>query len=177
MDKLSLGDSAIPFHLPGIDDRMHTLSDYGDKVALVIVFSCNHCPYVEAWEERIIEIQADYEDQGVQIIAINANDEKKHPDDSFAKMKERARQKSFNFIYLHDKTQEVAQLYGAERTPEVFLFDEQRTLIYHGAIDDNFREPKEVKKHYLRDALDDVLQGVSPKLVETRLVGCTIKWK
>lgn len=177
MSKLTPGDKAVPFSLPGIDDRTYALSDYADKIAVVIVFSCNHCPYVQAWEDRMIDIQADYEDAGVQLIAINANDVKKYPDDSFDKMKERAKHKGFNFVYLYDETQNIARAYGAERTPEVFLFDQHGILHYHGAIDDNFREPKEVKQHYLRDALDSVLAGQTPPMIETRAVGCTIKWK
>jgi peroxiredoxin len=177
MSRIKLGDSVAPFTLPGIDDRKHTLSDYADKAAIVIIFSCNHCPYVQAWEDRMVAIQTDYGDKGVQLIAINANDTKKYPDDDFPKMKERAREKGFNFVYLQDETQEVAQVYGAERTPEVFLFDKDGLLRYHGSIDDNFRDAKQIKHHYLRDALDAVLAGKSPPMAETRLVGCTIKWK
>lgn len=177
MPKIKSGDKAIPFHLPGIDDQMHELSTYRDKAAIALIFSCNHCPYVRAWEDRIIEIQADYADKGVQIIAINANNAKKHPDDSFPKMKERAREKGFNFLYLYDETQETARAYGAERTPEVFLFDQQGVLRYHGAVDDNFQHAKDVKHHYLRDALDAVIAGEAPAMAETRPVGCTIKWK
>lgn len=177
MTRLNIGDTAVPFTLPGVDDRQHTLSEYADKSAVIVIFSCNHCPYVQAWEDRIIAIQAAYAEQGVQIIAINANDEKKYADDSFANMKERARSKDFNFVYLRDETQETARAYGAERTPEVFLFDQNHTLRYRGAIDDNFRDPNDVKQHYLREALDMVLQGQNPPMVETRAVGCTIKWK
>jgi peroxiredoxin len=177
MSRIKLGDSVASFTLPGIDDRKHTLSDYADKAAIVIIFSCNHCPYVQAWEDRMVAIQTDYGDKGVQLIAINANDTKKYPDDDFPKMKERAREKGFNFVYLQDETQEVAQAYGAERTPEVFLFDKDGLLRYHGSIDDNFRDAKQIKHHYLRDALDAVLVGKSPPMTETRLVGCTIKWK
>jgi peroxiredoxin len=177
MAKLKTGDTAIPFTLKGTDERQHTLSDYADKAAVVIIFSCNHCPYVRAWEDRMIEIQTDYDGKNVQLIAINANDTKKYPDDSFLKMQERARDKGFNFIYLFDEQQEVAEAYGAERTPEVFLFDTNGILQYHGAIDDNFQDPKEVKNHYLRNALNSVLAGETPSMIETRPVGCTIKWK
>lgn len=177
MARITIGESILPFSLPGIDDQNHAPSDYADKAALVILFSCNHCPYVQAWEDRMIDIQADYGNKGVQLIAINANDEKKHPDDSFLKMKERAREKGLNFIYLRDESQEVARAYGAERTPEVFLFDQQGTLCYHGSIDDNFRDPRAVKSSYLRDALDAVLDGQAPPISETSPVGCTIKWK
>jgi alkyl hydroperoxide reductase subunit AhpC len=125
----------------------------------------------------MVQIQADYALKGVQLLAINANDAAKYPEDSFAKMKERSREKHFNFPYLRDDSQEVARAYGAERTPEVFLFDETGTLRYHGVIDDNYDDPAKVKVKYLRDALDAVLSGTQPKTTETNPVGCTIKWK
>lgn len=177
MANLNIGDKAIPFTLPGVDDKTHSLSDYADKEAVVVIFSCNHCPYVRAWEDRMVQIQADYADKGVQLIAINSNDATKYPDDSFPKMKERAREKGFNFPYLYDETQEVARAYGAERTPEVFLFDKQGILRYHGAIDDNYENPNAVRRHYLREALDAVLAGQTPAIAETPPVGCTVKWK
>lgn len=177
MANLKIGDKAIPFNLIGVDDQQHALSDYADKAAVAVIFSCNHCPYVRAWEDRMIQIQADYADKGVQLIAINANDATKYPDDSFPKMKERAQEKGFNFPYLHDETQEIAQAYGAERTPQVFLFDQDGVLRYYGAIDDNYENPNAVKQHYLRDALDAVLAGQDPPVTETPPVGCTIKWK
>ncbi len=177
MAALKIGDKAIPFKLIGVDDQQHALSDYADKAAVAVIFSCNHCPYVRAWEDRMIQIQADYADKGVQLIAINANDATKYPDDSFQKMKERAQEKGFNFPYLYDETQEVARAYGAERTPEVFLFDGEGILRYHGAIDDNYEDPNAVQHHYLRDALDAVLAGQDPPVTETPPVGCTIKWK
>jgi peroxiredoxin len=177
MANLKPGDRAIPFTLPGVDDKQHALADYADKEAVAVIFSCNHCPYVRAWEDRMVQIQADYADKGVQFIAINANDARKYPDDSFPKMKERAREKGFNFPYLYDETQETARAYGAERTPEVFLFDKGGTLRYHGAIDDNYDDPRAVQSHYLRQALDAVLAGQAPPRGETPPVGCTVKWK
>ena len=177
MANLKPGDKVIPFTLPGVDDRQHALTDYADKEAVVVIFSCNHCPYVRAWEDRMVQIQADYAGRGVQLIAINANDAKKYPDDSFPKMKERAREKGFNFPYLYDETQAVARAYGAERTPEVFLFDKSGALRYHGAIDDNYDNPNAVRSHYLRDALDAVLVNQAPATAMTPPVGCTIKWK
>jgi peroxiredoxin len=177
MANLKIGDKAIPLNLPGVDAKTQSLADYAEKNAVVVIFSCNHCPYVRAWEDRIIQIQADYEGRGVQLLAINANDASQYPDDSFPKMKERARDKHFNFPYLRDESQEVARAYGAERTPEVFLFDKSGTLRYHGVIDDNYDDPAAVKMKYLRDALDAVLSGKAPTTVDTRPVGCSIKWK
>ena len=177
MANLKPGDKALPFALPGVDDKRHALTDYADKAAVAVIFSCNHCPYVRAWEDRMVQIQADYASRGAQLIAISANDATKYPDDSFSKMKERAREKGFNFPYLYDETQEIARAYGAQRTPEVFLFDKSRVLRYHGTIDDNCDAPNDVQAHYLRDALNAVLANRTPPTVETSAVGCTIKWK
>jgi peroxiredoxin len=177
MANLKAGDKAISFKLPGVDDKEHSLSDYAEKNAVVVVFSCNHCPYVRAWEDRMVQVQADYMSKGVQLVAINANDESKYPDDSFPRMKERAQVKEFNFPYLRDEPQSVARAYGAERTPEVFLFDKNSVLRYHGTIDDNYDDPKAVKEQYLRMALDAVLAGKPVSMAETKPVGCSIKWK
>jgi peroxiredoxin len=177
MSTLKTGDKAQTFSLPGIYDTQHALADYDDKEAVVVIFSCNHCPYVRAWENRMVKVQSDYGARGVQLIAINANDPSQYPDDSFPMMKERAKQQGFNFPYLYDETQEVARAYEAQRTPEVFVFDGQRTLRYHGPIDDNYDEPGAVKANYLRDALDAVLVGRAPSVTEVEPVGCTIKWR
>lgn len=173
---LKLGDKAPEFNLPGTDDKTHSLNEFTDKYT-VVVFSCNHCPYVRAWEDRMVKIQSDYASKGVQLIAINANDASKYPEDNFQNMKVRAREKKFNFPYLRDEDQKVATSYGAQRTPEVFLFDTKRTLQYHGAIDDNYDNPNAVKVHYLRNALDAILRGEKVALAETAPVGCTVKWK
>jgi len=141
------------------------------------MFSCNHCPTVKAYEDRFVELQRDYKDKGVGLIAINPNDDKNYPEDSFENMKIRAREKDFNFPYLRDESQKVARAYGAERTPEVFVFDGKRTLVYHGRIDDNVYDPRQVRQNYLRDALDAVLEERKVPLEDTEPVGCTIKWK
>ncbi len=173
---LKIGEKAIDFNLIGTDDSKHSLSEYPNKI-VAVVFSCNHCPYVRAWEDRMIKIQADYASKGAQLVAINANDASKYPDDSFQNMKVRAREKKFNFPYLRDEDQKVATAYGAQRTPEVFLFDTKRTLQYHGAIDDNYDDPNAVKVHYLRNALDAILNRTKVPTAETAPVGCTVKWK
>jgi peroxiredoxin len=177
MANLRLGDKALPFTLPGVDGVNHSLSDYAGKKANVVIFSCNHCPYVRAWEDRMVQVQADYASRGVQLLAINSNDASKYPDDDFENMKARAIEKHFNFPYLRDESQEVARAYGAQRTPEVFLFDNDEILRYHGVIDDNYENPAAVKRKYLRDALDAVLSGKTPETPNTMPVGCTVKWK
>lgn len=166
--------NAPAFELPGVDGATHTLDELVG--ALVLVQSCNHCPYVQAWEGRLKEIQRDYADRGVQLVAINSNDATSHPEDSFEEMKARARSQGFNFHYLLDEEQSVARALGSERTPEVFVYDAGRRLVYHGAIDDS-RDESRVETHYLRDALDAVLAGREPAIRETQPVGCTVKWK
>jgi peroxiredoxin len=174
---LKPGEKAVPFELTGVDDRRHALEDYADKEAVAVIFTCNHCPYARAWEDRLIGIQSDYAARGVQLVAINANDANKYPDDSFPRMKERSEEQGFNFPYLYDESQEVARAYGAERTPEIFLFDKGGSLRYHGTVDDNYEDPAAVNAHYLREALEAVLAGREPSTTETTPVGCTIKWK
>ncbi|MDH5782696.1 MAG: thioredoxin family protein [Candidatus Bathyarchaeota archaeon] len=172
-----MGDPAPDFNLPGVDGKDYGLDDFKDKKIVIVMFSCNHCPYVKAYEDRFVELQRDYEGKGVVLIAINPNDDKKYREDSFENMKIRARQKSFNFPYLRDENQSVARAYGAERTPEVFVLDEKRTLRYHGRIDDNVYDPRQVRQHYVRDALDSLLEGEKVPLENTEPVGCTVKWK
>lgn len=174
---LTIGAKAPDFDLPGVDGKNHSLKELADKKAVIVIFSCNHCPYVQAYEERIVEIQKDYADKGVQIVAINSNEDVNHPEDSFENMKKRAQEKKFNFLYLRDETQQIARAYGATHTPHIFLFDQSRKLRYTGKIDDNWQEPKKVKKKYLREALDAVLNGQAPTEPETHAIGCTIKWK
>lgn len=171
-------DSLIPgFSLAGVDDKTYSLNDFSDKKILVVIFSCNHCPYVQAYEDRIIALQNEFEKDGVQIVAINSNDDAKYPDDSFDEMKKRAAARGFNFPYLRDETQEIATAFGATHTPQIFLFDSDRKLKYEGKIDDNWQEPDKVKSAYLRDAIMEVLNGNEVSVPETFSIGCTIKWK
>lgn len=171
-------DSLIPgFTIVGVDDKTYRLNDFSDKKILVVIFSCNHCPYVQAYEDRIIALQNEFEKDSVQIVAINSNDDVKYPDDSFEEMKKRAEERKFNFPYLRDETQEVAKAYGATHTPQIFLFNSDRKLKYEGKIDDNWQEPDKVKSKYLRDAILEVLNEKEVSVPETFSIGCTIKWK
>jgi peroxiredoxin len=173
---LTMATEAPHFELPGVDGRDHSLDDYAEFPVLAIVWSCNHCPYVQGWEGRMKAIQRDYGDRGLRLVAISSNDADSHPADSFDEMKARAEAQGFNFDYLYDEDQSVARRYGPERTPEVFLFDAGRRLAYHGAIDDN-RDEDAVTEHYLRDAIGSLLDGRDPAVRETPPVGCTVKWK
>jgi peroxiredoxin len=173
---ITIGAHAPSFDLPGVDGRNHKLDDYSDADVLALVQSCNHCPYVQAWEGRMIELQDEYGPRGFRLVAISSNNAETHPEDSFDEMRARAQREGFNFDYLYDEDQSVARALGAERTPEVFLFDRNRDLVYHGAIDDS-RDERGVSVRYLRDALDAVLEGGEPPIAETPAVGCTVKWK
>ncbi len=174
---LKYGDQAPDFQLKGVDGKLYKLSDYKNKKAVAVVFSCNHCPYVKAYEDRMIALAREYEPQGVQFLVINSNDPTKYPEDSFDNMITRAQEKGYPFPYLYDETQQIAKAYSAQRTPEVFLFDSAMKLRYHGTIDDNYEDATKVTKRYLKDALDAVLAGKDPGLKDTQPLGCTIKWK
>ncbi len=173
---LSLATEAPPFDLPGVDGANHSLDDYGDAPVLAVVWSCNHCPYVQAWEARLKQIQTDFADRGFRLVAISSNDAEAYPEDSFEEMRRRADAQGFNFDYLYDEDQSVGRAYGAERTPEVFLFDPERRLRYRGAIDDS-RDDRSVSRRYLRDAIAAILAGREPDPDETPAVGCGIKWR
>ena len=176
-NKLKIGSSIPGFDLSGVDDKNYTLNSFNEKSILIIIFSCNHCPYVQAYEDRIITLQNEFEKDKLQIIAINSNDDKKYPDDSFEEMKKRYELKKFNFPYLRDESQEIAREFGATHTPQIFLFDKERKLRYQGKIDDNWQEPQKVKSAYLRDAIIEVLSKKQVSVPETYSIGCTIKWK
>jgi peroxiredoxin len=173
---VALGTEAPQFDLPGVDGQNHALDSYADAEALVLVQSCNHCPYVQAWEDRLSAIARDYADNGVRVVAVNSNDAEHYPEDSFEEMQRRASARGFTFDYLYDEPQAVARELGSERTPEVFVYDRDRRLVYHGAIDDS-RDETAVTQQYLRDALDAVLEGREPAVTGTPPVGCTVKWK
>jgi peroxiredoxin len=171
---LSVGEKAPDFSaLPGIDDKKHGLGEYKDAKAVVVVFTCNHCPVAVAYEDRLVALQKDYKKRGVQVVAICSNPDEA---DQLDKLKERAEAKKFNFSYVRDDDQKIGKAYGAAVTPHVFLLDKERKIAYMGAIDDN-QNAEKVSKHYLRDAIDAMLSGKAPETAETRQFGCGIKYK
>jgi peroxiredoxin len=182
---LPLGSTAPDFNLPGVDGRNWSLKNFADAKILVVVFTCDHCPTAQYYEERIKQIVTDYNDKGVALVAIMPNDPKAvrldemgwtDLGDSLDEMKIRARDNHFNFPYLYDgDTESVAHAYGPVATPHVFVFDVTRKLRYEGAID-NSERIQHVTKHYLRDALDALLAGKEPPVAQTKVVGCSIKW-
>jgi peroxiredoxin len=170
--RLSLGDQAPSFSLPGVDGADHSPDDWaGQPVA--VVFSCVHCPYVVAWEDRLNAIARDY-DGRAGLVAVNSNGD--YLGDGPDEMKARSDEKGFAFPFVRDTSQEVAQAYGAARTPEVFLFDAEHRLVYHGSPDSDHQDPSGAEP-YLRDALEAVLAGESPGVQDVPAVGCTIKWR
>jgi len=173
---LELGAKAPEFRdLQGADGKRYSLKSFDEKQVLVVVFTCNHCPYSQAYEDRMIASQRDYARKGVQLVAINSNDDKAYPEDGYPQMVKRAKDKGFNFPYVRDPDQKAAEAYGAVCTPHVFAFDKERRLRYRGRIDDS-RDPSGVKNHDLRNALDDLLAGRGVKVEDTRPFGCSIKW-
>lgn len=173
--KLALGSKAPPFRLPGTDGREWGLEDFRSKPAVVVAFTCNHCPYVQAYEGRIIDFQREFGPRGVQLVAINSNDAKNYPDDAFPHMVERAKAKGFNFPYLRDEDQSIARAYGAVCTPHFLLFDRERRLVYQGRLDDD-KDGRNVTKRYLAEAAESALAGKSPPTPQTWALGCSIKW-
>jgi peroxiredoxin len=174
---LATGERAPDFELPGTDGATYSLGGFAGSKAVVVIFSCNHCPYAVMYEDRMVELARDYADRGVAVVAINPNDATAYPADSFENMKLRAQTKGFPFAYLWDASQETAMGYGATRTPEVFVVDASRNIAYHGRIDDNAEKPDAVTRQDLRVALDELLAGGSVSVADTMPVGCGIKWK
>ena len=154
------GAPAPDFSLPGTDGKIYTLADFAAAKLLVVVFTCNHCPYAIGVEDRLIRLARTYQAKGVALVAISANDATKYPDDSFANMKQRAVAKSFPYPYCYDEPQTTAKAYGAVCTPHVFVFDAARHLIYEGRIDDNWKDESAVTTHDLKNALDAALAEI-----------------
>ena len=173
---LALGSKAPDFKLPGVDGKDYTLAGFKKAKALIVVFSCNHCPAAIGSEDRMIQLHKDYAPKGVDMVVINSNEDHNHPDDSFAKMKDRARAKAFPYPYLRDESQDAALAYGALRTPHFYLFDRERKLCYTGRMDDNPYDAAKAKQHDLRNALDAVLAGRKPPVELTNPIGCNVKW-
>jgi peroxiredoxin len=163
--------------LKGVDGKQYTLADVKGEKGTLVIFSCNHCPFVIAWEDRIAAIGNEYMKKGIGVIQINPNDYSKYPADAPEKMAERARQRGFQFPYVVDATSEVARAFDAKVTPEFFLFDAQGKLVFHGALDDNHRDASRATQHYLRAALESLLKGEEIQIKTTKTPGCSIKWR
>ena len=175
-----IGDVATDFNLKNIDGKMVKMADDKAAKGFVVIFTCNHCPYAVAYEDRIVALDKKYRPLGYPVIAINPNDAMAYPADSFEAMQKRAKDKGFTFPYLVDETQQVAKTYGATKTPHVYLLQKNNNKLvvkYIGTIDDNYQEADEVKEPYLANAIKALLSGKEIAPAETKAVGCSIKWK
>lgn len=176
---LAIGDG-IPEKsqkLKNVDGKEITLGEEAGSKGTLVVFTCNHCPYVKAWEDRIAALGNEYEKKGIGVVAINSNNPAKNAEDGYEGMQQRAKDKKLEFPYAVDETSGLAKAFGATKTPEVFLFDASGKLAYHGAVDDNSESAEGVKAHYLKDAMDNVIAGKPAAPAETKALGCGIKFR
>lgn len=177
---VEVGDKAPDFRLKNVDGRMISLADYDDYDGVIVIFTCNHCPYSVAYEDRIIELHSKYAPEGFPVVAINPNDPAVQPADSYEKMIERSQEKDFPFPYLFDKGQKVYPEYGATRTPHVFLLENRGKyfeVAYIGAIDDNYQDAEYVEEKFVEEAIADLKNGKKVQHNFTKAIGCTIKAK
>lgn len=172
-----IGDTAEDFNLPSVKGKNVSMASIKNAKGYVVIFTCNHCPYAKAYEQRIIELHKKYAPLGFSVLAISPNDPKIQPDDSFDKMKKLAKKKKYPFAYLFDETQEVAKAFGATRTPHVYVLDQNRVVRYIGALDDNSEDAAKVKEPYASQAIEALLAGKEVPVKETKAIGCSIKWK
>ena len=175
-----IGAVATDFNLRNVDGKMVKLADFKKAKGFIVVFTCNHCPFSQAYEQRIINLHNKFAARGYPVIAINPNDAKREPEDSYAKMQELAKAKKYPFVYLHDETQQIAKIYGATRTPHVFVLQKTKagnTLAYIGGIDDNYEDDKLAQEKYVELAVNALLNGTTITKTNTKAIGCSSKWK
>ena len=172
-----LGTSVIDFKLPGVDGKEYSLKSFTSYKVLVIIFMCNHCPYVKAVIQRLIDLQQEVLVQGVRLIGINCNDANNYPEDSFENMHSVSKGWEMNFPYLFDESQEVAKKYDAVCTPDIYVYGPKRTLLYRGRIDDNWDNPNKVSQRDLKQAIDSILSDRDIVIEQIPSLGCSIKWK
>lgn len=173
-----VGDIATDFNLKNVNNKMVSLKGMKDAKGYIVVFTCNHCPYAVAYEDRIVALDAKYKKLGYPVVAINPNNPEKQKDDSFAKMQERAKEKKFTFPYLLDEGQKIYPQYGATKTPHVYVLQKTakgNVVKYIGAIDDNYEDAKAVKTKYVENAVDALLKNKEVTVKETKAIGCSIK--
>lgn len=177
--KLSPGFTAPDFKLPGTDGKEYSLSDFGASKGLLVIFTCNHCPYAQAAWPLTIDLYNQFK-EAVAFVAINSNDAEEYPEDSFEGMKDKIGEWNIPFPYLRDESQEVARTYQAQCTPDLYLFKNEDgvfKLFYHGRINDNWQEPKKVTEENLKDALSRLVEDKDTPENQPPSMGCSIKWK
>jgi peroxiredoxin len=176
---LEIGQSApsADVKMAGVDGKSLSIADVKGAKGTLVIFTCNSCPWVKAWESRIAELGNTFSKQGIGVIAVNSNDPSMKPEDDMPAMQERAKSLGLRFPYVVDGSSDVARAFGATRTPEAFLFDAKGKLVYHGAVDDNAHKPAEVTVRWLNDALTATAAGKAVAVKETKSLGCTIKFR
>jgi glutathione peroxidase-family protein len=175
-----IGDAVADFSLKNVDGNNVSLAGIPNAKGYIVAFTCNHCPFSKAYEDRIIALNQKYAPQGFPVLAINPNDPAAYEEDSFANMQARAKDKKYGFPYLVDDTQAVAKAFGATRTPHLFVLKrsgDKNTVEYIGAIDDNSQDPSGVTKRYVEDAVNNLLAGKPVAVNSTKAIGCSIKWQ
>ncbi|MGB5025897.1 MAG: thioredoxin family protein [Saprospiraceae bacterium] len=172
-----IGQAAEDFSLKNVDGKMVSLSDYKNAKGYIVVFTCNHCPFAQMYEKRIIELHKKYSKKGYPVIAINPNDPEVVPEDNFESMQKLSNKKKYPFAYLFDDGQKVYPKFGATRTPHVFILDKNKVVKYIGAIDDNAKDEAAVQIRYVEDAISALESGKDPNPNTTKAVGCSIKKK
>lgn len=175
--QLEPGWQAPEFELPDTNGQIFKLNSQTPKRGILVVFTCNHCPYAKTAWPLLIDLAGKYQKRGIQFVAINSNDDSAYPEDSFEVMRQRANQWGLPFPYLRDENQEAAKAYQAQCTPDIFLFDKDKKLYYHGRINDNWKESTKVTRHDLDDALNRLFIGDRPPVEQFPSMGCSIKWK
>ena len=175
-----IGAIVTDFKLKSVEERTVSLADFKDKKGVIIIFTSNHCPFAKAYEDRIIALDKKYNALGYAVVSVNSSDASAYEEDSFENMKARAKEKGYTFPYLHDESQAVAKAFGATRTPHAFVLKNEAgkfSVQYIGTIDDNAQDPASVSKHYIEDAVNNLLAGKPVVTTTTKAVGCAIKWK
>lgn len=175
-----VGSVAKDFKLKNVDGKMVSLADYKDAKGFIVVFTCNTCPYAKMYEQRIDDLNKKYASKGYPVVAINPNDVTQKPDDSYDAMVTRAKEKSYSFAYLYDESQAVATMYGATRTPHIYILNKESNnlkVAYIGAIDNNAKDASAADTKYVEDAINNLLDGKAVETTSTKAIGCTIKWK
>ncbi len=175
-EKIEFGLSCPDFNLPATNGKTYQLADFKNEKPLVIMFICNHCPYVKVIEDRLIALGNDLKKVNINVVAICANDELSYPEDSFDHLKKRAEEKNYPFIYLHDQSQEVAKKFGAICTPDYFVYDQSTKLAYRGRLDDSWKDPTHVKTRELYEAVIELSQNKKITRAQVPSMGCSIKW-
>ena len=168
---------SLDVKMKGVDGKETSIAQAAGPKGTLVIFTCNHCPYVKAWEERTVAIGNDALAKGIGVIAINANDPGVQPEDGFEQMQARAKERGIRYAYVVDADSGVAKAFGASKTPEFFLLDPKGTVVYHGALDDNAREPEKAQAKWLQDAVAALVAGKAIDVKETKALGCSIKWK